>query len=558
MGCCIFIYDIMKKYLSIILTASWMALSLVSCEDFLEETNKSGLTADPYFNTPEGIEGLVVSCYTPLRYWYGREEATNFTVTGTDILTKAAGHINTPVNDYSNDFKANNKGLNELWTWLYKAVNFTNEAMARLEANELENKQVLMGEVAFLRAFYYCHIVEFWGKTHLSTQPSAGAISTANPTEVDVIYEQIFKDLDLAIAQLPSVKERGGRITAWAAKAFKARMLLTRGQKTAAAELAQEVITDGGFALFDDYGSLWDMANSDGAGNSEVIWYVNYATDHLFNKELDDATQIRNGGNNLHLMYNMKYDDQPGMIRDILNGRPFNRYMPTRFMLELMDQESDQRWAGSFKWVWLMNNPGGIGDDYALMTDTAIWCINGVASPEERAWANNRYQIYDLNDVYQADGTVKNRLRYIEISKFLDPSRATVGEDRSSRDAFVIRISEMYLIVAEGLMETQSGVAVQYLNLLREKRALAGKEADMQVIASDLSLDFILDERAREFIGEQLRWFDLKRTGKLIERVKAHNPDASNINANHVLRPYPQNFLDAITNKEDFPQRGDY
>jgi len=548
----------MKRFLNIILTASWMALALVSCEDFLEETNKSGLTADPYFNTPEGIEGLVVSCYTPLRYWYGREEATNFTETGTDILTKAAGHINSPVNDYSNDFKASNSGLNELWTWLYQAVNFTNEAMARLEANELPDKEVLMGEVAFLRAFYYWHIVEFWGKTHFSVSPSAGAISTANATEESVIYEQIFKDLDLAIANLPEVKERGGRITAWAAKAFKARMLLTRGEKVAAATLAQEVITDGGFALFDDYRSLWDMANSDGAGNSEVIWYVNYASNHLYNRELDDATQIRNGGNNLHLMYNMKYDDQPGMTRDILNGRPFNRYMPTRFMLELMDQENDQRWAGSFKWLWLMNLPESKGEDYSLMSDTAIWCINGVANDEQRAWAANRYQIYDLDDVYQADGRVKNRLRYIEVSKFADPTRATVGEDRSSRDAFVLRISEMYLIVAEGLMETQPDVAVQYLNLLREKRAIEGKEAEMLVSESDLSIDFILDERAREFVGEQLRWFDLKRTNKLVERVQAHNPDASNIKATHVLRPYPQDFLDAITNKEDFPQRDDY
>lgn len=548
----------MKRFLNIILTASWMALALVSCEDFLEETNKSGLTADPYFNTPEGIEGLVVSCYTPLRYWYGREEATNFTETGTDILTKAAGHINSPVNDYSNDFKASNSGLNQLWTWLYQAVNFTNEAMARLEANELPDKEVLMGEVAFLRAFYYWHIVEFWGKTHFSVSPSAGAISTANATEESVIYEQIFKDLDTAIANLPEVKERGGRITAWAAKAFKARMLLTRGEKVAAATLAQEVITDGGFALFDDYRSLWDMANSDGAGNSEVIWYVNYASNHLYNRELDDATQIRNGGNNLHLMYNMKYDDQPGMTRDILNGRPFNRYMPTRFMLELMDQENDQRWAGSFKWLWLMNLPESKGEDYSLMSDTAIWCINGVANDEQRAWAANRYQIYDLDDVYQADGRVKNRLRYIEVSKFADPTRATVGEDRSSRDAFVLRISEMYLIVAEGLMETQPDVAVQYLNLLREKRAIEGKEAEMLVSESDLSIDFILDERAREFVGEQLRWFDLKRTNKLVERVQAHNPDASNIKATHVLRPYPQDFLDAITNKEDFPQRDDY
>lgn len=40
----------------------------------------------------------------------------------------------------------------------------------------------------------------------------------------------------------------------------------------------------------------------------------------------------------------------------------------------------------------------------------------------------------------------------------------------------------------------------------------------MLVRASDITLDFLLDERAREFVGEQLGWFDLKRTGKLIVR----------------------------------------
>jgi hypothetical protein len=542
-----------------ILITILITFTFLSCEDFLKETNKSGLTSDPYYTTPDGVESLVNACYTPLRYWYGREEASNFTATGTDIVTKAAGHTNTPVNDYSTDFKADNGGLNNLWAWLYKAINFCNTALARLEEVEMENKDVRVGEVSFLRAFYYWHVVEMWEKTHFSTGESQGVITTANATEVNAIYDQIFDDLDVAIANCPGEKERGGRITRWAAKAFKARMLLTRGQGEDAATLAKEVINSGPFELFDDYEALWDMSNSEGSANSEVIWYVNYSTDHLLNLELDNEAQIRNGGNNLHLMYAMKYDDQPGMTRDVLNGRPFNRYMPTRFMLELMDQENDQRWTGSFKWIWIMNAPENRGEEYPNMTDTAIWTINGYATPGQRARAEGRYQIFDLSDVYDEDGSVKNRKQYVQIDKFSDPTRASKGEDRSSRDAFVIRISEMYLIVAEGLMDSNPTEALDYLNRLRRQRAVPGHEAAMEVTAGDLNIDFLLDERAREFVGEQLRWFDLKRTGKLVERVRAHNPDAApNINEGHTVRPYPQDFLDAITNKDDFPQRENY
>ena len=69
-----------------------------------------------------------------------------------------------------------------------------------------------------------------------------------------------------------------------------------------------------------------------------------------------------------------------------------------------------------------------------------------------------------------------------------------------------------------------------------------------------------MEERARELIGEQFRWLDLKRWGVLVERVKLHNAQAApNIKDFHVLRPIPQNQIDrAEGGPAAFPQNTGY
>jgi hypothetical protein len=249
----------------------------------------------------------------------------------------------------------------------------------------------------------------------------------------------------------------------------------------------------------------------------------------------------------------MIYDKEAGMVRDIANGRPFNRYMPTRFLLDLFDETKDARYDGTFKQVWFANSatrPAGmnIGDTAVYVTKKA-----GVTTSKP-------YKIYDRNAVYNANGTAKDRFHYVSLKKFDDPTRPDIPQEQSARDAFVIRLPEMYLIAAEASLKLQLPEdAATYINEVRKRAALPGQAAAMQITAADVTLDFILDERAREFAGEQMRWFDLKRTGKLISRVQLYNPEAGpNIKDYHQVRPIPLTQLDAITNKDQFKQNPNY
>ncbi|UOQ71921.1 RagB/SusD family nutrient uptake outer membrane protein [Hymenobacter cellulosilyticus] len=254
----------------------------------------------------------------------------------------------------------------------------------------------------------------------------------------------------------------------------------------------------------------------------------------------------------------MKYDDQPGMSRDIANGRPFNRFMPTKFLLNLFDETKDSRYAASFRTVWLANTAVTTGTKPLAVGDTAILATKKVVSTAVRN--AKKYRIYDVNDIYNANGTGKNRLQYVCLRKFDDPTRPTPQEEQSARDAYVIRLADVYLMAAEANFKLgNTADAVKQINAVRERAALPGKVADMRIAAADLSLDFILDERARELAGEQLRWFDLKRTGKLVERVKKNNPEAgASIQDYHLVRPIPQRQLDAVTNKTEFIQNPNY
>jgi hypothetical protein len=264
-------------------------------------------------------------------------------------------------------------------------------------------------------------------------------------------------------------------------------------------------------------------------------------------------------------------------------SKGFTRFVPSGYLLDLFNDATDQRYQASFRDAYLIAPvlrtafAGGVAPPtgFANMRDTALFLLKKTATPAQIARASNRYVLFSRTAVgnskvyplYQdaagtlptiATGTTgnenfKGNRMYIQLRKF-DDLTGSIIRDLASRDAFVIRLSEMYLIAAEGyMMSGQSGPATLKLNALRSARAIAGKSNGLtpeeQTMVSSKDINVILDERARELCGEQQRWFDLERTGKLIERVTKYNGTAKDyIQSYHMLRPIPRPQLDAVTN----------
>lgn len=564
-------FEMKNRINKILLTLSIGVVISTSCNKKLEEYNPSGITAATVYTNAKGFETLVNAAYTYTRFWYGKEEGYQLSEMGTDIWTGGTGDVYPALSRYK-DLQGNLAALSTTWTNFYAAVNLCNTGIAGIAkvTDYTDNQKATReAELRFLRAFYNWHIVETWGGVHFTTEPNEGAVSTANRTPVETFYKQIFEDLDFAVKNLPATTADYGRATIPVAKAFLARMYLTREMNQQALDMAKEVI-DGnyGYDLLPEYGELWNMGN---LKNKEVIWAVDYSTT-LTNNDIRTTAYPyghNRGSNSGHLLFLMVYDQINSKIlfRDVDNGRPFNRYMPTKALLDMFNDEHDSRYRSSFQTVWYCNKEGtqkgnlfnpGLTSTFKI-GDTVAYCAKD--TQDVAAMNAKPYTTYDMPRVYTSNGgTGDIRKFYVSLKKFKDSTRSVQGEAQSARDVFVIRLAEMYLIAAEAEFKLgHPASAAVYLNKIRTRAAIPGHEAAMQISQSDVTLDFILDERARELAGEQIRWFDLKRTNKLLDRINRLNPDAAGfIKPYHMVRPIPQIQIDAVTNKDEFTQNPEY
>ncbi|MDT0677573.1 RagB/SusD family nutrient uptake outer membrane protein [Autumnicola musiva] len=541
-----------------------LLFGVVSCE--LDEYNPSNATAEEVWNsTPENFQTLVNSAYDKQRYWYNKEDGIFLAEMGTDLWFNRdkrlwAGEITQYVN-----FHTNVGFVRNAWRELYIGVNQSNAGINRIDNIDWpsdEERNSSLAELRFMRAFYYWHIVEQWGGAILRTQETQEAIQTSERSSVEDFYELILSDLQFAAEHLPIDQgEQYSRADKKAAYGFLARAALSRayyGDEATYFEMARdaamEVINrkeEFGVELWENYGDLWDPENN--KNNKEALYVISNSD----NPSLNFDTR----GNKLHQFFLSPYSGKPGLEQSLEYGRDNGRqFMPTLALLDFYDEEIDERYYGSFKEAWIANTEFTWDDEDVevydkepeiegvTMTpgaDTALFITKKrIANESERP-----YVVIDRDSVYNPDGTIKTGNDYVVLKKYMDPFRESAGAEAGYLDIIVMRLAEMYLIAAEA--EHQLGnnaAAAEHINVLRTRAAAEGSVEEMQISPSDVDINFILDERARELAGEFLRWFDLKRTGRLEERIEEYNPDITEFQPYHALRPIPQGEIDQATN----------
>lgn len=151
----------------------------------------------------------------------------------------------------------------------------------------------------------------------------------------------------------------------------------------------------------------------------------------------------------------------------------------------------------------------------------------------------------------------------------MDPSRGSNFNDPSTRPVVITRFAEVYLIGAEAYLQAgDKAKAAELLNVLRQRAAYrktntpaqnTAAAAAMLIKDSDVTIDFILDERSRELFGEWMRYQDLVRTKSLVRRIKLWNTEAAPyVKDFHVLRPIPQSEIDRTVEGPPFTQNAGY
>ncbi|WP_075558017.1 RagB/SusD family nutrient uptake outer membrane protein [Parabacteroides timonensis] len=573
------------KILNKILIGLLSLLCLSAC-DFLDETAYNKVTVGNFYTTKEGITNGVNGLYSTLRNMYINEYLIYVCEGPSDLWNAYNGG-----DQWRNwTIDATNGSVKSLWYNCYKSINQCNSVIESLEKNEIPglNSDLrirFQAEALFIRAHYYYHLVQQFGDIPMPLEPTNSVETAAYKTSADEVWEQIITDLTFAAKNLPEIYQASefGHVTRYAAMHHLSRVYLTLNRNDNdlrnALSYAEQVINSGKYSLVKSHAELWDINNKN---NSEVLFSVLYTQN----------AELNGNGNTAHMYFCSAYSEEhPAVKRVIEYGRPWSRERSTDYAINLFDESIDKRWEDCFISRWNVTENSVKEDIFSPFTkkmEEKEWTKGELAMIDpKRPWTREqveavwpvlvfqpeymREQIDPQKDVqseqnpnaeWPSNTRFTNYKMYAYLVKHLDPQRPEVNWTAGSRNVFVFRLADTYLLAAEAaFLSGNIQKAAAYMNEIRHRAAIPGYEADMEVKPSEITIDFILDERARELMGEMHRWYDLKRTGKLVERMNDPNispATAGKFKDYHVLRPIPRDQLTNVSNPTEFTQNPGY
>jgi hypothetical protein len=261
----------MKTYIKFL--AAFLILLTGACGDLLEKTPESSISPEQFYRNSDDAKAAISSIYDLLNtgnmyaqfMWVVSDQSVDDAEWGGGRNT-----ANPPKNELDKyTFTPSTTTFSGVWSACYQGINRANTAIARIPAITMDEdlKARLISEAKFMRAFYYFTLVRLFGGVPLVVKETTSLANLKQPrASVDEVYQQIVSDFTDAETVLPvtyGAADRG-RATKGAAKAFLAKVYLTREQWANASTKAKEVMDLNVYDLWANFADAFVIANKNG------------------------------------------------------------------------------------------------------------------------------------------------------------------------------------------------------------------------------------------------------------------------------------------------------
>ena len=511
----------------------------ISCDEdeLLTETPLSQLNNEGVLDSKEGFVSYILGLVRNAREEYTQDDNTYFITNfpGTDVAEDAGGEYFTYRN-WVGYMTPVTPEVRTNWNWAYtKMIAQANTIITYANKPELQDiweteaeKNAIIGEARFFRGYAYNVLANLYGGVPIveivETTPKFDYARASR----EEVYEFAKNDLEFASQWLPETvsSENEGRIVKGAADHLLTEIYLGLGQFQNAIESATDVIDSCLYQL---------MKQRFGVNSGEP--------GDVYSDLFTTGNYNRSSGN-LESIYVWQFEpfvEGGGGTRDgnaaIRNMGPF------------LNQFRDPNGISNIPTDELGRGVGRVrGTQYALYD---IW--KGDTNDIRNSEFNFRRNFFYNNPQSEFFGQPVLPITVAEDSlRRLYPYPRKIegtpweGVNRSGRtedDVYVYRLAETYLLRAEAYFRLgQLEEAAEDINEIRERANAA------PITSSDVTLDYILDERARELMYEGRRRKTLIRMGILVERVRQYGlveEWRNTIQDYHGLWPIPQEAIDA-------------